>query len=414
MPSTPPNLRVGMIALTNPDNPNQLSGMPHAMASSLRQQGVEVVPLLARDQGDGANPHSLRERVRRAHQRRTPMTVKRWLDQGFPGSVRRSFLTRAEAMSARVAAGIAALDQPVDLLFGVCIAAAVYDLRTELPIVYFSDATSPLVDASYPRYAGRGQAFRDARRELERTSLSRVAHAVFAAPCTLRSAIDDLGLDPARGSVVPMGAHVTPADPSSVHAPTPPPTVKDCRLLIVAADPIRKRVDLAARTAETLRRMGVHATLSVVGPGTVFSRSCEAVDSVGPLKLSSPDDAVRHRNLLRSCHIQVLPSLGEAFGIAPAESAHFARPAVVADSGGLPFVIQHDRTGLVLPVEADHHAWATAISALVRDPERYRRYSAAALARARAELNWSAWASTMIGIMHQTLDQRLTARSSGG
>lgn len=398
----PRPLRVGMIFLTDPDSPTQLSGMPHAMAAALREQGVTVVPLCAGDPAP-ADPRDrdlgarVRGRLRRELLRRTPPAARAALDDLFPARTRRLVLNRAARLSARVQAQLAGHD--LDLLFGACISSALYQLKTDLPIVYFSDATSRLINTTYPRLAARGRVRHETLEELERTSLARVTRAAFASPATHDSAIEHLGVPPERAGVIPMGAHVVPADPASVRAPADPPSARDCRLLIIAADPVRKRVDLAVRTAETLRSRGVHATLTVVGPGTPRARRSPAAEFAGPLRLSSPDDVQRLRALLRASHLQLLPSVGEAFGIAPAESAHFARPAVVSDAGGLPFVVQHDETGLVLPVDADHNRWADAVAALVRDPDRYRRYSTAALARARAELNWSAWAARTVALM---------------
>lgn len=396
-------LRAGMIFLTDPDNPAQLSGMPHRMAAALREQGVDIVPLRVIDPAKGGMDLAsrFRRKARSTLLTRVPAVVRAGFDDLFAQRTRRRVLLRAEHRSARLAEQVARHE--LDLLFGVCISTALYQLRTHLPIVYFSDATSPIIARTYPKAAAWGQARRTALLEIERVSLQRATFAAFAAPATLRSAIDELGVPPHRTAVIPMGAHVVPADPATVRAPADPPTARNCRLLIVAADPKRKRVDLAVRTAETLRARGIHATLSVIGPGTRRARASPAVDSVGPLRLLSPQDAQKHRQLLRASHLQLLPSLGEAFGIAPAESAHFARPSIVSDTGGLPSVVHHDRTGLVLPVDADHHRWADAIADLVRDPARYQRYSTAALARARDELNWSAWAAGIITLMHQTV-----------
>jgi len=392
-------LRVGMIFLTDPDNPAQLSGMPHRMAAALREQGVEIVPLRVTDParvGTDLASRALRK-ARSTLLQRVPTVLRTSLDDLFPARTRRMVLRRGEQCSARVAEHLTRDD--LDLSFGVCISTALYHLHTRLPIIYFSDATSPIICGTYPRAAAWGKSRRKALLDLERVSLERVRFAAFAAPSTLRSAVDELGVPPERTALIPMGAHLVPADPASVRAPADPPTARDCRLLIVAADPVRKRVDLAVRTAETLRARGIHATLSVIGPGTRRSRSSPAADNFGPLRLFNPEDAQKHRELLRACHLQLLPSIGEAFGIAPAESAHFARPSIVSDKGGLPFVVLHDRTGMVLPVAADHQAWADAVVGLVRDPERYQRYSTAALVRAREELNWSTWATRVVGLM---------------
>jgi glycosyltransferase involved in cell wall biosynthesis len=392
-------LRVGMIFLTDPESPTQLSGMPYRMAAALREQGVEIVPLRAGDPVKRGLSARLANRVRRESKRTVPVPLRAGFDALFAERARRSILARASRLSARVHAQLDAHD--LDLLFGVCISTALYNLDTRLPIVYFSDATSRIINTTYPLAIARGRVQHAALEHVERASLARVTRAAFASPRTRDSAVEHLGFDATRARVLPMGAHITPSDPATVHAPADHPTARECRLLIIAADPLRKRVDLAVRATETLRARGIHATLSVIGPGTRLSRRSEAVESVGPLRLNHPEDAQRHRELLRACHIQLLPSLGEAFGIAPAESAHFARPSIVSDTGGLPFVVLDDRTGMVLPVAADHRAWADAVGGLVRDPERYRRYSTEALVRAREELNWSAWAARVVGLMRE-------------
>ncbi|MEM9373285.1 MAG: glycosyltransferase family 4 protein [Planctomycetota bacterium] len=400
-----PSLHVGMISLTDPDDANRVSGMPHRVASALRAQGVRVTPIVAAP--TGRDPRPARIYRRRVHPR-----LKRIGDNLFPRATADALRRRAAELAAGVRAQLDALcttearrrGETPDLLFGVCIATALADLDTDLPIVYFSDAASPIINATYPSFRVRGRALLDTRVAIERAALARVTRAAFAAPVARDSAIDDLGLDPAIASTIPMGANITPADPVSVRAPSAPPSARDCRLLIIAADPERKRVDLAVRAAESLRSSGIHATLSVIGPGTRLARRSEAVDFCRPLLLSDPEHAAEHRRLLHACHLQLLPSVGEAFGIAPTESAHFARPSVVSDAGGLPFVVRHDDSGLVIPVEEPHQAWANAIASLVRDPERYRRYSAAALARARIEFTWSAWATKMVGVMHEAVD----------
>lgn len=401
----PPILRVGMVALTDPDDPSPLSGMPYRMASALRAHAVDLVPIIARPHDA---PTGLRQRILHAYQRRSPASVKRLLDDAFPARTARAARARSDALARSIHEQLAALEQPIDLLFGACISTPLAALETDLPIVYYSDATSIIINTTYPRFANRGRALLDARVETERAALARATLAAFASPAARDSAVSHLGLDPARASVIPMGAHITPADPATVTAPANAPTARDCRLVIVAADPLRKRVDLAVRAAETLRRMGIHATLSVIGPGTRAARRSPAVDFCRPLRLADPDDAQQHRAILRDAHLQLLPSIGEAFGIAPCESAHFARPSIVADTGGLPHAVLHDDTGIVLPVDADHRAWADTIARLVNDPERYRAYSRSALARARTQLNWPAWAAAIIALMRRATAGTIT------
>lgn len=405
------SIRVGMISMSDLDDPNPISGMPYHMAIALSAQGIEVVEIRAQKYTQAQRPLHRRviDRAMWIHKKRTPMWIKRSIDTLLPMIPRAAARRRARSLSACAQSNLQSLQaQGIEIhaLFGCCVSSALYDLETELPVIYFSDATSPMLQSTYPLLARRGQSYRDARRAIEEHALRRVSVAVFAAPSTQHSAIHDFGLPEAQTRVVAMGAHVYPADPDAVTAPAEAPSRESCELLIVAADPIRKRVDLAAETAEILRERGINATLRVVGPGTARSRASAAVDSIGPLRLSDPEDRVRHQALLASCHLQLLPSLGEAFGIAPAESAHFARPSLVAGAGGLPFVVLDGDTGVVLPVSAGPSDWADAIERLVDDPDAYRLMSSRALERARSELNWDAWGARMRTIIEQTLESR--------
>ena len=53
-----------------------------------------------------------------------------------------------------------------------------------------------------------------------------------------------------------------------------------------------------------------------------------------------------------------------------------AKPCVVADFGMLPEIVEHDRAGLVVPIEPE--ALADAWLALIRSPERRRQMGATA------------------------------------
>jgi glycosyltransferase involved in cell wall biosynthesis len=402
-------IRVGMIAMTDLDNPGSISGMPHAMAKALNLADIEIIPIHTWDKQkpEPTLPSRALDRVVRIHKSRTPMWYKRLCDQAMPARTHKAVIRRAESLSSHLQTNLDRLiadGEHLDALFGCCISSALYNLSTAIPVVYFSDATLPVLQNAYPNIASRGDSYRNALKNIETESLKKTTAAVFASSTTRRSAINDLGVGPDKTSVVAMGAHIVPEDPNTISSPQDAPTKESCHLIIVAADPIRKRVDLATSATEILHARGINATLHVVGRGTKRSKSSSVVDSVGALKLSDPEDSSRHRELLESCHLQLLPSLGEAFGIAPCESAHFARPSIVSDTGGLPFVVQNGKTGIVLDVDAGAEAWADAVSSLIDQPELYQQMSIQALERARSELNWTSWAQSIRSIILEQIE----------
>ena len=67
----------------------------------------------------------------------------------------------------------------------------------------------------------------------------------------------------------------------------------------------------------------------------------------------------------RAAAVSVIPSLEEGFGIPAAEAMGCETPVVASDAGGLPEVVEHGVTGLVVP-RGDSTALAEAIGAAAR------------------------------------------------
>jgi len=89
----------------------------------------------------------------------------------------------------------------------------------------------------------------------------------------------------------------------------------------------------------------------------------------------------------RAAALSVIPSLEEGFGIPAAEAMGCEVAVVATDAGGLPEVVEHGVTGLVVP-RGDSKALARAIGSLLADPERRRRMGQAGRERALRLFDW--------------------------
>jgi glycosyltransferase involved in cell wall biosynthesis len=89
----------------------------------------------------------------------------------------------------------------------------------------------------------------------------------------------------------------------------------------------------------------------------------------------------------RAAAVSVIPSLEEGFGIPAAEAMGCQTPVVASDAGGLPEVVEHGVTGLVVP-RGDSKALADAIGALLADPVRRLQMGRAGRARALRLFDW--------------------------
>ncbi|MCH7792274.1 MAG: glycosyltransferase family 4 protein [Planctomycetes bacterium] len=406
-------LVVGFVFTTDPADRDAISGMPVYMAEALAARGNTVVPLPTVTADTGLSRAARRIRpallrplppVLRPTLRRLRADASDSLAQCFP----RLSCTRASRRQHHLRDHFTRLlgRTHVDVLFGACISTALATLETDLPIVYFSDTTARLINAEYPFYARRNRAYKRACDRIESAAIARASLAVFASARARDSAVHDYGLPSGCAHVVPMGANITRADADGDGPDRNPPARSGLELCIVASDPARKRLDLAIDTTSRLRSMGYAATLTHVGPTTARALREPFVRCMGRLRLSQPDHRRRYAGILASSHLMLLPSAAETYGIAPCEAAHFGVPSIVSNVGGLPTVVEHNRTGLVMPVSAPAADYAQAIDALVGDAARYHRMCAAAEERAARVLNWQSWAQQITEHLRRAVTER--------
>jgi glycosyltransferase involved in cell wall biosynthesis len=72
--------------------------------------------------------------------------------------------------------------------------------------------------------------------------------------------------------------------------------------------------------------------------------------------------------LLHGCEVMVLPSRMDAFGVALIEAMACGKPVIGSAVGGIPEVIEHERTGLLVPPD-DPPALTAAMQRMLDDPE---------------------------------------------
>ncbi len=98
--------------------------------------------------------------------------------------------------------------------------------------------------------------------------------------------------------------------------------------------------------------------------------------------------------LYAACDLLVWPAANEAYGMAMLEAAAAGCPVVSCATRGVPDVVWHGETGLLVP-EDDAAAFAAAVDALLRDPARRHRFGAAGADRVAADRDLAATATRL-------------------
>jgi glycosyltransferase involved in cell wall biosynthesis len=108
--------------------------------------------------------------------------------------------------------------------------------------------------------------------------------------------------------------------------------------------------------------------------------------------------------LMRGADVVVLPSLHEGFGLALAEAMASGLPVVASDTGPVPEIVEHDRSGILFP-PGDARALSVALDRLMESEGERAAMGGRGRARAMAEFSFE----TMIGRL-EALYERLARR----
>ena len=109
--------------------------------------------------------------------------------------------------------------------------------------------------------------------------------------------------------------------------------------------------------------------------------------------------------LMGSAEIACVPSLYEGFSLPTAELMACGTPLVVSRAGAIPEVVGADDQCAAQVTPGDTGELEQAIAALLDDPERRARYSAAGRARVEEHFSWHAVAERMASVYQQSIDE---------
>ena len=113
---------------------------------------------------------------------------------------------------------------------------------------------------------------------------------------------------------------------------------------------------------------------------------------------------------IRSFDVFVMSSLAEGLGTSLLDAMALSKATVASDTGGIPEVVSHGVTGLLVPPR-DHRALANAISALLKDPDLRERMGRAGLERAQRLFSAEQMIEKTLDVYHVRAGGR---RASGG
>ena len=276
-----------------------------------------------------------------------------------------------------------------DIIFAPAASACVAFLETQVPIIYYSDATWRVFQDYYPgatNVVGRTQRGGE---ELERRAIERATLALFSSDWAAESAVRDYGADPAKVHTVHIGANVSqPPGRERVL----PRSRGDCiRLLMVGVSWSRKGGSIAYETMLRLLDQGYNAELTVVGCTAPRGFHHPRMRVIPFLNKSVRQHRMQLEQIWNEATFFILPTRSDATPVVLCEAGAYALPSIAARTGGVPGLIIDGKNGYTLPPEADAAQYAAVIARLVDDPARYSQLCRSSRDEFERRLNWDRW-----------------------
>jgi glycosyltransferase involved in cell wall biosynthesis len=201
-----------------------------------------------------------------------------------------------------------------------------------------------------------------------------------------------------RSSVIYNGRGQPPFEPRPLSAHPP-------RLLCVGRLAPEKGFDIALAAFGKILDRFPNARMIIAGDGTEkesFRRQIDALDLTDRVELIGWVPQGETFRLFDSATLVIIPSRREGFSLVAVEAASMARPVVATRVGGLPEVVLHEKTGLLVPAE-NSDTLAEAISFLLEHPETATRMGDAGRRRAARKFRWDRYVDAYDALYQQLI-----------
>jgi alpha-maltose-1-phosphate synthase len=299
-----------------------------------------------------------------------------------------------------------------DVVIAITTPSVVAGLVVDQPVIHVNDNTFRVIKGYYPFTTGLCLASSLQAEWVERRALRRADACVFSTAWASESAIVDYNVDPRRVHFVEFGACMVPA---SLPAPATSRHGRECRILFIAGSFTAQRGNtLAVRVGEWWRKggpravrvldelisRGCDASLSIVGDVPVDLGAHPRIRLCGYLDPNTDEGREALSREYLSADVLLDPTPATCTGLVLMDAAAHGLPVVAARTGGVPSVVVHGETGILLSYDASPGDYASAIQKITAPHER-ARVSGQARLRYETTLNWRRWAEKMMEIAEQ-------------
>lgn len=278
-----------------------------------------------------------------------------------------------------------------DIIYAPASSTLIAYLKTDIPIVYFSDATFASIYGYYKDYSDLVKFSVKESNLIEQKAILNSELSVFASNWAVKSAKKNYPVETKKIELVKFGANIDEDPP--IRDIDNKLKNETCTLLFLGVDWERKGGKLAFEAFKQLINDGIKAKLIICG--CVPPVEHEAMQVIPFLNKNKRDDYIKFNELLEQAHFLLLPTRAECAGIVFCEAAANSIPAITTDTGGVSSYVENNVNGFTFPIDAPAREYANIIEKLFIDKSEYKKLAIKSREKYENELNWHQWGRKM-------------------
>ncbi|WP_297985042.1 glycosyltransferase family 4 protein [uncultured Chryseobacterium sp.] len=369
-------LKIGFISNISPENKKVWSGSIFRLNESFKAEGFKVIWIPIKYT---KNDVLLFEKIE--------ILYKKIFNRGFN---KNHFAIKSRIAAKRIIKEIKKHDP--DILFTAGGITEIAFLKTNKPIFYFNDANQHQLLNYYDGMSGFGFLSKKATEYVEKKALNNAAAVIFSSEWAADYAEKHYGINRKKIHINKFGAN---SNVSKTDRRKKRNLDEEIRFLFLGVEWKRKGGDITVDTVRKLRELGYPVSLYIVGCIPPYKISDDFITVIPFLNRNIPEEAQRLEELTSSADFLFVPTRAECYGVVFCEAAANGMPVIATDTGGISAIVENDRTGILLPLEATAENYAEEISRLLQDPGKIRQMSLAAKRKYEDELNWGLFGKKM-------------------
>jgi glycosyltransferase involved in cell wall biosynthesis len=269
-------------------------------------------------------------------------------------------------------------------------------LRTDLPILFFDDASVPSITQTHPSATNLFPVSKARMLDTERRTIEKSAWACYSSEWAAEGAARTYGRELERKiKIVPFGANMeVNRSEADVEAIVRQRSRDQCNLLFVGRHWENKGGPTALAAAMELHRRGCNVRLDVVGP-EVNTPMPPFVRLHGFVSKNTASGREFLERLYRESHFFILPTRFEAYGIVFVEAASYGTPSLGSRVGGVPTIVRSGVNGEVFDLDDGGRGYADYIMKHWSEPAAYEALCRSAFRDYVGRLSWDRFGETV-------------------